>query len=463
MQKPKDSERTKINMPEKKIELNSEKTNDAAKIANFPLKITAIITAAGKSERAELNKNKVLYPLCGEKTALEICAEPFDENERITEIIFTSSREDFCEIEKIAKKQKTPSFTVLGGDTRSLSVMAALEKASGDVVLIHDGARPFVTPKIINDCIEGVLNFGSAAACVPCVNSIADLNDDGNIIKCSRARKLSVQTPQGFFTQDILKAYSLAFSANANSKKKEFYTDESGVYSEFIRPVHPIDGDERNIKLTYPQDFVRAKEIIKELAATKERLLTLTGESPDENLRQKTELSELFGAFKGGFSAGENLRGGVGVDLHRLVAGRKLILGGVEIPHDKGLLGHSDADVLTHAVMDALLSAAALRDIGFYFSDKDEKYKDIYSITLLREVLKLLKSAGFKPHNVSAVIQAQKPKLSPFINKIRENLAKELGLSLDMIGVGCTTLEGLGTVGREEGIAATALCTIEKV
>ena len=104
----------------------------------------------------------------------------------------------------------------MGGDTRSLSVMAALEKASGDVVLIHDGARPFVTPKIINDCIEGVLNFGSAAACVPCVNSIADLNDDGNIIKCSRARKLSVQTPQGFFTQDILKAYSLAFSENAN-------------------------------------------------------------------------------------------------------------------------------------------------------------------------------------------------------------------------------------------------------
>ena len=158
-----------------------------------------------------------------------------------------------------------------------------------------------------------------------------------------------------------------------------------------------------------------------------------------------------------------NLRIGHGYDVHRLVPGRALILGGVQIDWHLGLAGRWDADVLTHAVMDALLSAAALRDIGFYFSDKDEKYKDIYSITLLKEVLKLLKSAGFKPHNVSAVIQAQKPKLSPFINKIRENLAKELGLSLDMVGVGCTTLEGLGTVGREEGIAATALCTIEKL
>lgn len=456
--------------------LNIEKTYCTPKTAVFPLKITAIITAAGKGERAELNKNKVLYPLFEKQTVLEKCAAIFDEDERITEIIFTSSREDFCEIEKIAKKQKTPAFVVLGGNTRSLSVMAALQKTSGDVVLIHDGARPFLTPQIIENCISGVLNFGSAVPCVPCVNSIADLNSDGNIIKCSRARRLSVQTPQAFFTQDILRAYSLAFSKSediaANGAKScenlEQITDESGVYSKYIRPAHPVDGDENNVKLTYPQDFINAKRFIKEneiakLKQDRELLSEYSGEFSNEFLPQKRELNELFGAFKSGFALNGDLRGGVGVDLHKLTSGRKLILGGVEIPHDKGLLGHSDADVLTHAVMDALLSAAALRDIGYYFSDKDERFKDICSLTLLKQVLKLLKDAGFKPHNVSAVIQAQKPKLSPYVDKIRASLAHELNLSVDYVGVGCTTLEGIGVVGREEGIAATAFCTVEKI
>lgn len=438
--------------------------------AAFPLKITAIITAAGKGERAELNKNKVLYPLFGEKTVLEKCAEVFDADERITEIIFTASRRDYAETQKIAEKQKTRSFAVLGGDTRSLSVMAALEKASGDIVMIHDGARPFVTQKIINDCINGVLNFGSAVACVPCVNSIAELNDDGNIIKCSRARKAVVQTPQAFFTRDILKAYSLAFSGgalnhpHANEQNRTPFTDESGIFSEYVRPAHPVDGDVNNVKLTYPQDFANAELIINKNSTTNvgKNSATRTDENPVE-LPQKSELKNLFGGVNGCFSDGEDLRGGAGVDLHRLAEGRKLVLGGVEIPHEKGLLGHSDADVLTHAVMDALLSAAALRDIGYYFSDKDDAFKDICSVTLLKRVLCLLAEHGYKPNNVSAVIQAQKPKLSPYVDEIRLNLARELGLPADRVGVVCTTLEGIGTVGREEGIAATAFCTIKKI
>lgn len=438
---------------------NEQKNKNGIKNADFPFKITAIITAAGKGERSGLEKNKVLYPLFGEKTVLEKCAEVFDSDDRITEIIFTASSKDYAEIEKTAKKQKTHSFTVPGGETRSLSVMAALEKASGDIVLIHDGARPFVTRKIISDCVDGVLNFGSAVPCVPCVNSIAELNDDGNIINCSRARKATVQTPQAFFTQDLLKAYSLAFSNDAPQASKneaKTFTDESGVFSEYIRPAHAVDGDVNNIKLTYPQDFANAKLFIgKQKSAT-------GGEKQNE-LRQKNELKKLFGGANGCFSGDDGLRGGAGVDLHRLVPGRKLILGGVEIPHEKGLLGHSDADVLTHAVMDALLSAAALRDIGFYFSDKDDAFKDICSLTLLKRVLDLLAEKGYKPNNVSAVIQAQKPKLSPYIDRIRASLARELGLPADNVGVACTTLEGIGIVGREEGIAATAFCTIKRI
>ncbi len=391
---------------------NEKNGYSAPKTELFPLKVTAIIAAAGKGERAGFDKNKLLVKVkeLGDATVLEATARPFDEDERINEIIFTSSANDYEEIKKIAEKQKTPAKVVLGGTTRALSVLEALNAASGDVVLIHDGARPFVSKKIIADCINGVLSFGSAITALPCVDSVADLDDDGNIIKCTRARRCAVQTPQGFFTEDILRAYDLA----SRNGEASLYTDESGVYSRYIRPAHVIAGDISNKKLTYPEDF-----------------------SPKRDLKV-----------------------GTGFDLHLFDIGRKLILGGVEIPHDKGLLGHSDADVLTHAVMDALLSAAGLRDIGYYFSDKDEKYKDVCSLTLLKEVLRLIKAEGYIPHNVSAVIQAQKPKLSPYVNAIRESLAKELSLPISAVGITCTTLEGIGIVGREEGIASSAYCSL---
>ena len=150
------------------------------------------------------------------------------------------------------------------------------------------------------------------------------------------------------------------------------------------------------------------------------------------------------------------MRIGNGYDVHKLTEGRKLILGGVEIPHDKGLLGHSDADVLTHAIMDALLSSASLRDIGYHFSDKDEKYKDISSMILLERVMEMLKEKGLKPLSVSAVIMAEKPKLSKFVPQITKSLADAMQMDINDIGITLTTLEGIGTVGREEGIASQA-------
>ncbi len=156
------------------------------------------------------------------------------------------------------------------------------------------------------------------------------------------------------------------------------------------------------------------------------------------------------------------LRIGSGYDVHRLVENRKLILGGVEIDYKLGLLGHSDADVLLHAISDSLLGAAALGDIGKYFPDTDGKYCGADSLELLKDVVKMLADNGYKAVNIDATIIAQKPKMAPYIEKMRENIASAVGIDKDSVNVKATTEEGLGFTGAELGIAATAVCLIEK-
>lgn len=155
------------------------------------------------------------------------------------------------------------------------------------------------------------------------------------------------------------------------------------------------------------------------------------------------------------------MRIGHGYDVHKLVVDRKLILGGVEIPHEKGLLGHSDADVLLHAVCDALLGAAGLGDIGKHFPDTDENYKGIDSRVLLREVISLLYSRGFRVVNIDCTVIAQSPKLAEYIGKMRRNIASDCGIDREFINVKATTEEGLGFTGEKQGIAAHAVCIIE--
>jgi len=154
-------------------------------------------------------------------------------------------------------------------------------------------------------------------------------------------------------------------------------------------------------------------------------------------------------------------RVGIGYDVHRLVAGRRLVLGGVEIPHELGLLGHSDADVLTHAICDALLGAAGLGDIGTQFPDSDERYRGISSLRLLEEVARLVRERGYRPVNVDATVIAEQPKLTPHLPAMKGALGRVLRMSVDRIGLKATTTEGLGAVGRGEGIAAMAVCLIE--
>jgi 2-C-methyl-D-erythritol 2,4-cyclodiphosphate synthase len=154
-------------------------------------------------------------------------------------------------------------------------------------------------------------------------------------------------------------------------------------------------------------------------------------------------------------------RVGIGYDVHRLVADRPLVLGGVAVPFEFGLLGYSDADVLTHAICDALLGAAGLGDIGIQFPDSDERYSGISSLRLLEEAARLVREAGYRPGNVDATIVAERPKLTSYVPMMKEAIGRAVGLSPDRIGLKATTTEGLGTVGRGEGITAMAVCLIE--
>lgn len=157
------------------------------------------------------------------------------------------------------------------------------------------------------------------------------------------------------------------------------------------------------------------------------------------------------------------MRVGIGYDAHPLVSGRRLVLGGVRVPFGKGLSGHSDADVLTHAIIDALLGAAGLKDIGHQFPPEDPKYKDISSLVLLKEVDKLIEAKGFKVGNVDAVVVAQEPQLSPFISEMCGRLSQALAIASEQVTVKATTTEGLGFAGREEGMAAYAIALVEEV
>ncbi len=358
--------------------------------------ISLIITAAGKGSRTGLDYNKMLYKIEG-VTVLEKVFNVFKNTALFDEYIVTANNDDALEYRNIL-----PPYVkiVIGGDTRTESVHNAIKQVKSKYVLIHDGARPFVSQELIKRVVDSVIEKGTGIAAVPSVNTLCKAYDGKIENVLGKDGYYQVQTPQGFITEEIAWAFDKITS--------EVFPDESSLYLKYIGTPHLVLGEESNVKLTYKEDFM-----------------------PD-------------------------YRFGVGYDTHQLVENRKLILGGVEIPHDKGLLGHSDADVLTHAIMDAMLSALSLRDIGYHFPDSDGKYKDVSSILLLKKVIALIDEKGYKVKNVSATILAQKPKLLGHIPTISENLAKELGISVNDVGIGATTTEKLGFIGREEGIAVHA-------
>ena len=363
--------------------------------------VCAIICAAGKGARTNFAKNKLLVPYDG-ATVLHKTLSAFSSPD-IDEIIVTASAEDFDEISKIASTFKNTK-TVLGGNDRSHSVYNALRSVSSDISLIHDGARPFVSEEAIYACIQSVIEYGSGICAMPATDTIAEA-DNGEIVHVpDRSKLYQIQTPQGFYTAEILQAYEKALK-DVNAA----YTDDSSIYAAFVKSPKLCMGGRENIKMTYATDF--------ETVA----------------------------------------RCGFGVDTHAFGKPQDyIVLAGVKIPSASGLIAHSDGDVLVHAVMDALLSAAGLKDIGHYFPDTDEKWKNANSMLMLEEVLRIIDAEGYAVKNLSVAIQAERPRLAKYIDEMKNALARTCKISRSAVGVAAGTNEGLGYVGEGKGITVNA-------
>ncbi len=383
--------------------------------------VSAVVVAAGSSTRMG-GVSKQLLSLRG-KTVIRRCLEALGRVPEIRQMIVVVKRgeETLVQKEIDAAKLRQPVRLALGGATRQQSVQngVALVDGQADYVAVHDGARPLVEGEAVRRVIQDAAQYGASALAVPVKDTIKQADPQGMVLQTPDRRTLwAVQTPQVFRKSLYLQALEAAAQARAD------YTDDCQLFERAGFPVHLTAGDYRNIKITTLEDIKTAAALLPER------------------------------------DGDAQMRIGHGYDVHRLVEGRPLILGGVKIPHERGLLGHSDADVLAHAVSDALLGAAGLGDIGLHFPDTDNRYLNADSIALLRQVTGLLAQRGLRPVNIDATVIAQRPKLRPYIQTMQERLAEACGLAPGQVSVKATTEEGLGFSGKEEGIAAHAVCLV---
>ena len=378
----------------------------------------AIVLAGGSGSRMGAQRNKVLLELAG-KPVIVRAVEAF--TNLVDGVILVSREEDIPDMCAAMAAANLPVTIVAGGDSRQASVwngLCALPESCTHV-LIHDGARCLVDEGTIRRCMASVENHGTGVAAIPAIDTIKQVDADEIVTATpDRSQLRAVQTPQGFTVELIRRAHMSA------QQEGFLGTDDASLVERLGHPVRLTEGNRRNIKLTTPEDMIMAE------------------------------------AFLGrNFPA---LRVGQGYDVHRLVEGRDLILCGVNVPHTLGLLGHSDADVAVHALMDAMLGAMALGDIGKHFPDTDERYRGISSMKLLEHVVALLNERHARVTNCDVTIVAQKPKLLPHIPKMQANIASALELPLDRVNIKATTTERLAFEGREEGISAQAICMVEQ-
>ena len=292
------------------------------------------------------------------------------------------------------------------GSTRGQSVQNGLACVSSGCkyVAIHDGARPFVSRQLVQKLFDQATQHGSAIPSVAVTDTVYNVSN-GDTTLADRNNLLAVQTPQVFDFQKILYAYN---------NTEENYTDESSLYLATYGSVHFVDGQRNNVKVTYAGDL-------------------------------------------------PNFRVGVGYDVHQLVDGSGVKLGGVTIPFNKKLLGHSDADVVAHAIADAVLSASNNKDIGHQFPDTDDKYLGADSIKLLEQCVALAHSCRFEVVNVSVVIICQQPKIAPYIDQMKAILAQALQVDVSCVNITATTTEKLGTIGAGDGIACSCNALLKMV
>lgn len=376
-------------------------------------RVAVIIAAAGEGSRLGSQIPKQ-YLKIGGKPVLAKAMDAFERMEEIDYIFVVAGEKylDTCsEIIRNHGFEKVESV-VAGGDERQDSVYNALQemnrrKPGVEYVLIHDAARPFISEEVIRSVLEATAEKGAAVACVAMTSSVRHLSvEDDKSESVDRSEYYTVQTPQGFRKSLLIDAYEKAYDDSF------FGTDDAAIVEHAGAEIALVDGEYQNIKITTKEDL------------------------PMEN------------------------RIGTGFDVHRLTEGRALVLGGETIPFPNGLEGHSDADVLIHAVMDALLGAAGLGDIGIHFPDTDPDYEGISSLLLLEKVREMLKEAYYEIGNIDVTVIAQQPKIRPYADAMRRNLAEALQIEESRIGIKGTTTEKLGFIGREEGIACQAVASI---
>lgn len=382
---------------------------------------SAVILAAGDSAR--MGEDKLFLDLLGVPVLARTLLS-FEQCDYISEILVVTKPEKIeavarlCEEHGIGKATKILS----GGQVRSESSLAGVSEINprADIVLIHDGARPLVSAELIEELIHAAALHKAAAPALPVSDTLKTAHKGVVTGTPDRSSTFAVQSPQAFMPELIKGALTYALTHELA------VTDDCSAAEALSIPVHLIGGEAENVKITTATDLILAESILK----------------------------------KRGREVGAP-RVGQGYDVHRLVSGRPLILGGVKIDFEgRGLLGHSDADVLTHAVMDALLGAAGLGDIGRLFPDTDPEYAGISSLTLLDRVKERLDLLGLRVGNIDCTLVAQRPKIAPYREEMARNLASRLGCDPERVNVKATTQEGLGFAGREEGLATYAVALL---
>lgn len=444
--------------------------------------------------------HKQFLPLAG-IPVLAHTLKVFQEAEGIKEIVVVGAGEDIAQIWELVRRFRFSKVSGIpvGGRQRQESVLAGLKALSETIrtVVVHDGARPLLTLTELNRFLGKAAGSVAAIMAVRVKDTIKRVDGAGWVLETlPRSELCSVQTPQVFERQLLREAHLKARAAG-------FAATDDGALLEWLgQPVRVLPGSFENIKITTPEDLFLAERILeRRRAETAAASGAAAGEEEDPGvhrtagtspsgygqdpaarvgpcaqqvapaeeknrmIRQESDfLTEPAGKRSENYEARTPpFRVGVGYDVHALADGRSLVLGGVKVPYARGLLGHSDADVLVHAIMDALLGALALGDLGVHFPDTEEEYRGISSLVLLERVTGLIKERGYRVGNLDSIVVAQKPKLAPYIPAMRENIARTLAVAQDRVSVKATTTECLGFAGREEGIAAQAVVTLVTV
>ena len=396
-------------------------------------KLTVIVAAAGAGKRLGLGKNKAFAEVGGLPLLVQ-CLRMVNDTGMAHKTIVAVGADEVAMTGALLKDYHEyfaglQTAVVAGGAERTDSVKNALALAGSEGwIAVHDGARPFAGTEVFGRTLQAAQQTGAAIAAVPVKNTIKVVDADGFVVNTpQRSSLMAVQTPQIFKAQLLQRAYS------DENLKGAAVTDDASLVERLGVKVAVALGSYENIKITTPEDLLLAEKICVDRGMT---------------MMQSLKMPQF--------------RVGSGYDVHRLAQNRKLILCGVEVPYELGLDGHSDADVAVHALMDALLGAAALGDIGKHFPDTDDCFKGADSMKLLEHVLALLKERCWRVNNADVTIIAQKPKLAGYIPAMRDNLAKAMGLEADAVNVKATTTEKLGFTGRGEGIAAEAVVSLIK-